>query len=79
GSQAATHGGGRAAGSGEGRAKPARAGEGGSRPPASGANMLVEKVRAAYGRGKPASGKGFNLDLSAGGPDVHDHDFERAS
>ncbi|EJW10741.1 hypothetical protein A33M_4077 [Rhodovulum sp. PH10] len=41
--------------------------------------MLVEKVRAAYGRGKPASGKGFNLDLSAGGPDVHDHDFERAS
>jgi methyl-accepting chemotaxis protein len=43
---------------------------------ANGANKLIGQVQASYGKGKP---NGFKLDLTAGGPDHHDAQFERAS
>ncbi|MFL9823394.1 methyl-accepting chemotaxis protein [Rhodoplanes sp. SY1] len=61
---------------------PARAA---SRPVASGANKLVEQVRAAYAQPQARAQTttqtrgGFKLDLSSGGPDAHDAQFERAS
>ncbi|RAI31777.1 hypothetical protein CH338_25275, partial [Rhodoplanes elegans] len=57
---------------------PARAA---ARPAAGGANKLVEQVRQAYAQpqAKTQTRGGFKLDLSAGGPDAHDAQFERAS
>ncbi|MFD2185142.1 hypothetical protein ACFSOX_23590, partial [Rhodoplanes azumiensis] len=50
------------------------------RPAAGGANKLVEQVRAAYAQPVRTQARGgFKLDLSAGGPDAHDAQFERAS
>ncbi|MDC7788920.1 methyl-accepting chemotaxis protein [Rhodoplanes tepidamans] len=46
----------------------------------SGAGKLVDQVRAAYAQPSRAPGRsGVKLDLSSGGPDAHDAQFERAS
>ncbi|NVO12448.1 MAG: methyl-accepting chemotaxis protein [Rhodoplanes sp.] len=50
-----------------------------AKPATGGANKLVEQVRAAYGQGKAPARTGYKLDLSSGGPDAHDAQFERAS
>jgi methyl-accepting chemotaxis protein len=50
-----------------------------AKPATGGANKLVEQVRAAYGQGKAPARGGYKLDLSSGGPDAHDAQFERAS
>jgi methyl-accepting chemotaxis protein len=50
-----------------------------AKPATGGANKLVEQVRAAYGQGKAPARAGYKLDLSSGGPDAHDAQFERAS
>ncbi|MFD2185141.1 hypothetical protein ACFSOX_23580, partial [Rhodoplanes azumiensis] len=50
------------------------------RPVAGGANKLVDQLRAAYAAPARAAGKpGFRLDMTSGGPDAHDVQFERAS
>ncbi|MDC7788923.1 methyl-accepting chemotaxis protein [Rhodoplanes sp. TEM] len=46
---------------------------------AAGAAALVDQVRAAYATGKTPTKAGFRLDMSSGGPDAHDVQFERAS
>ncbi|MBK5957462.1 methyl-accepting chemotaxis protein [Rhodoplanes elegans] len=52
-----------------------------ARPAAGGANKLVDQVRAAYAQpqAKTQTRGGYKLDLSSGGPDAHDAQFERAS
>ncbi|MFD2183399.1 hypothetical protein ACFSOX_14675, partial [Rhodoplanes azumiensis] len=60
-------------------------GERAGRPAAGGANKLVDQVRAAYAqpqaktRTTTQTRGGYKLDLSSGGPDAHDAQFERAS
>ncbi|RAI39925.1 methyl-accepting chemotaxis protein [Rhodoplanes roseus] len=50
------------------------------KPASNGANKLVDQVRAAYAQPGRAAGRGgYKLDLSSGGPDAHDAQFERAS
>jgi methyl-accepting chemotaxis protein len=51
-----------------------------AKPAPIGAAKLIGQVQAAYGNGKAGAAKqGFALDLSSGGPDHHDAQFERAS
>jgi methyl-accepting chemotaxis protein len=47
-----------------------------------GAAKLISRVQSAYGNGKAnghTSHAGFKLDMTSGGPDQHDAQFERAS
>jgi len=44
-----------------------------------GAAKLIGQVQAAYGGARTARNDGFKLDMTAGGADQHDAQFERAS
>jgi methyl-accepting chemotaxis protein len=48
-------------------------------PAPHGAARLIGQVQAAYGGAKAARNDGFKLDLTSGGADQHDAQFERAS
>ncbi|MDR3467107.1 MAG: methyl-accepting chemotaxis protein [Xanthobacteraceae bacterium] len=50
-----------------------------AKPAAVGAAKLIGQVQAAYGNGKATGNSGFKLDLTSGGADQHDAQFERAS
>jgi len=58
-------------------AKPAAKPASGAAP--HGAAKLIGQVQAAYGGARTARNDGFKLDMTAGGADQHDAQFERAS